>query len=642
MAGEPLLIVKKSFLEEERLQGLLAELGNRHQLDVFTARQRLWGSGLALFAHGAGSQLPAIAELLAEHGISHWLLTPTLPRLEPQKISALTVSAEAVTFACAKKEVVLSRGDSVLSVLADLSGAVAEKGVKKLLLHQAYRGTTAGAGFSDDALQQEILRSRPVLDLYLLTPAGAVREAVRIFPGRFNPEGLGARAGYSAAGNLRALMDVARSYAGEWHLRTDFGLVSLPGCQLKKDDEATAAERGNLASLTRFGWLMADLLAQTSQRRPAADAPLRQTAAAAVLPGLPAELTGAAETVSSEETAGPPELPQPVDFDGSDGGAAPWHDPKYLALVPVALFLLAMGMQQPALGAVVLRFGIDCGLLPALLSLLLAWRGFRALHLKRQVENTPTSKVRSLAMGLVEVHGRDVRRYALVSPMSHMPCVWYRISKYRLGENGTRSPLGSVGSGGLPFLLDDGTGRAVVTPQGARVCAQTRHEGSPSGGLLFATGSDESGEHWVEEVIPEGTRLYVLGFARPRRKAPASLKERVIERLRHLKASAESMRRFDRDGDGRISDGEWAAARRLVEQEVLDEGLSDDRDPRLNGKEAEIGRPPHRGLPFIIAEAASELHVSGRYGWRAALFLAGAVGLGVWAVLSWLEKLNLV
>jgi hypothetical protein len=280
--------------------------------------------------------------------------------------------------------------------------------------------------------------------------------------------------------------------------------------------------------------------------------------------------------------------------------------------------------------------------LPALLSLLLAWRGFRALHLKRQVENKPTSKVRSLAMGLVEVHGRAVRRYALVSPMSHMPCVWYRISKYRLGENGTRSPLGSVGSGGLPFLLDDGTGRAVVTPQGARVCAQTRHEGSPSGGLLFATGSDESGEHWVEEVIPEGTRLYVLGFARPRRKAPASLKERVIERLRHLKASAESMRRFDRDGDGRISDGEWAAARRLVEQEVLDEGLSDDRDPRLNGKEAEIGRPPHRGLPFIIAEAASELHVSGRYGWRAALFLAGAVGLGVWAVLSWLEKLNLV
>jgi hypothetical protein len=101
------------------------------------------------------------------------------------------------------------------------------------------------------------------------------------------------------------------------------------------------------------------------------------------------------------------------------------------------------------------------------------------------------------------------------------------------------------------------------------------------------------------------------------------------------------MRRFDRDGDGRICDGEWAAARREVEQELLEESLSGDRNPRLQGETAEIGRPPHRGLPFIIAEAASELNVTSRYGLRTALYLTGAVGLGVWAVLSWLEKLRL-
>lgn len=632
MAGEQLLIVEKSFLEEERLQELLAGLAERHRLDAFTARQRLWGSGLALFARGAGPRLGALADSLAEHGITHWLLTPTPPRLAPQKLSALTVTAEALTFAGAKRETVLTRGDIVLAVLADLSGAVAEKGVKRLLLHQAYRGTTAGAGFSAEELPREILRGRPVLDLYLLTPACAVREAVRVFPGRFNPEGLGERAGYSASGNLRALLELAESYAGEWHLRTDFGLANLPGCQLRKEGEAADPERENLASLTRFGWLMADLLAQ---------APRRRTQAAAVLPGLQGEPAGEAEAVREERTAGPPALPQPPDFDGSDEGSAPWPNRKYLALVPAALFLLAMGLQQPALRAAFLGYGIDYGLLPASFSLLLFWRGFRALHLKRQVENTPTSRVRALAMGLVELHGRAVRRYALVSPMSHMPCVWYRISKYRLEENGTRHPLGSVGSGPLPFLLDDGTGRVLVTPKGATVCAQTRNEGSPSGGLLFATGSAESGEHWVEEVIPEGTRLYVLGFARPRHPAPASLKERVIERLRHLKSSAERMRRFDRDGDGRISDGEWAAARREVEQELLEESLGGDQGPRLNGEKAEIGRPPHRGLPFIIAEAASDLHVAGRYGLRAALFLAGAVALGVWAVLCWLEKLNL-
>lgn len=640
MAEEQLLIVEKSFLEEERLRGLLVGLGDRHQFDAFTARQRLWGSGLALLARDIGPRLHAIAELLADYGVTHWLITPTSPRLEPQKISAITATADAVAFACAKEEVILARGNSVLAVLADLSGAVAEKGLKKLLLHQAYRGTTTGAGFSDEELQQEILRSRPVLDLYLLTSEYAVQDAVRVFPGRFNPEGLGERAGYSAAGNLRAVMELARSYAGEWHLRTDFGLANLPGCQLKKDADAVS-ERENHASLTRFGWLMVDLQAQTRQRRANSNASLFREVPIAGLPGLLTELEDDTAPGRPAPAAGPPALPPPPDAERGEGILLPWKNQKALAIVPVAFFLLGTSLQQPTLRAAFLRYGVDYGLLPAMLSLLLAWRGFRALHLKRQVENTPTSKVRSLAMGQVELHGRAVRRYALVSPMSHMPCVWYRISKFRIEENGRRRPLGSSSSGPLPFFLDDGTGRVVVTPKGARVCAQTRHEGSPSGSMLFATGSTDNGEHWVEEIIPEGTRLYVLGFARPLRQATASLKERVIERLRHLKSSPERMRRFDTDGDGRICADEWKAARREVEQALLEESLSGVDALRKPVAKVEIGRPPHRALPFVIAEAASELHLTGRYSLRAALFLAGAIGLGVWAVIAWLDKFNI-
>lgn len=642
MVGQQLLIVEKSFLEEECLRALLTELAAGHQLDAFTARQRLWGSGLALFARGAEPRLRGIADALAEHGITHWLLTPSPPRFEPQKVSALNVTADSVTFSCTKGEAVLARGDSVLAVLADLSGAVAEKGLKKLLVHQAYRGTTVDAGFSAEELQLAILRSRPVLDLYLLTSGYAVRDAVRIFPGRFNPAGLGARAGYSAAGNLQALLALARSYAGDWHLRTEFGRVNLPGCQLKKGETATVRERENLASLTRFGWLMVDLQAQTRQLRAEAKAPPLWTLVTAGLPGLQPELADETSPERKERAPGPPPLPQPPDAESMGKGLAPWNSQKALAVVPAVFFLLAMAMQQPALRSACLRYGLHYGLLPALLSLFLAWRGFRALHLKRQVENTPTSKVRSLAMGLVELHGRAVRRYALVSPMSQMPCVWYRISKFRLEENGSRRPLGSVGSGPLPFLLDDGTGRVVVTPQGARVCAQTRNEGAPAGLLFASSAKTDSGEHWVEELIPEGTWLYVLGFARPHGKAPTSLKERVIERLRHFKASGESMQRFDRDGDGRLSDSEWSAARREVEQEVLEESLNGEGESFLGEGKAEIGRPPHHAYPFIISEAASELQVAGRFGWRAALFLTAAIGLGVWVVITWLGKLNLI
>lgn len=632
MAGY-LLIVERSIFAEESWQALVADLGADDQLDSFTARQRLWGRGLSLLARGTDQRLQGLATLLARHGVTHWLLKSTPPKFAPTKISAIDVASTTVTFACATGEVVLTRGDIVLAILADLSGAVAEKGIKRLMLHHAYRGTTANAGFSAEELQLAILRGRPVLDLYLLTESYSVRAAVRFFPGRFNPGGLGEQASYSAAGNLRAVMELARSYAGEWHLHTDFGLVDLPGCQLKKDGTGTSTDKANLASLTRFGWLMSDLLATSSALR---DAPVQPPLAIAAKSEIKNVLAGEPEEGREDRIVGPPPLPPPPDFEIGKKGLDWLKSQQTLTLVPIALILLIIGIQLPAVRAAFI-YSVELGMLPALLSVFLGWQGLYALHRKRQIENIPTSKLRSMAMGLVELNGRAVRRYALVSPMSHTPCVWYRLSKFRTEENGTRRSLGSSDSGPLPFFLDDGTGRVLVLPEGANVRAQTHHEGPPSGGLLFATTPVDSDEHWVEEVIAEGTWLYLLGFARPLREAPASLKERLIERLRNLKQSG-SLQRFDTDGDGKICEEEWAAARQKVEHELLAESLAGEQLPRQNGAHAAIGRPPHRGLPFIIAGAASELQIAGRYGLRAILLLAVALGLGVWAVSAWLEQ----
>lgn len=635
--GQEVLIVEKSLLAEDVLQQLLTSLEADYSLDAFTARQRLWGSGLSLLARGADQRLQGLADLLTRHGVTHWLLQPTAPKFAPKKVSALRISSDAVTFACSTAEVILARGDSVLAVLADLSGNVAEKAIKRLLLHQAYRGTTADAGFDTDELQLAILRNRPVLDLYLLTDTYTVRDAVRFFPGRFNPAGLGERGSHSATGNLRAVMELVRSYAAEWYLRTDFGLANLPGCQLAKGDNRSASEKANLASLTRFGWLMSDLLAASPPHRADVGIPPELSLTGVGLPVLEQVRTAEPVAVRTERAVGVPVLPPPPDTENAPKGRGWRKNQPYLALAPIALFLLGVGMQQPALRTVFLRYGLDYGLVPALLSLLLVWRGFHALRLKRQVENMPTSKVRSLAMGLVELHGRAERRYALVSPMSHTPCVWFRLSKFRNDENGIRRFLASSDSGPVSFFLDDGTGRALVLPEGAKICADTNHEGPPSGGLLFANQRTDDDEHWVEEVIPEGTWLYVLGFARPRRQAPTSLKERLVERLRHLKSSA-AMQRFDGDDDGRLSEEEWTAARQVIEQDILAESLDSEQDPRQQREKTAIGRPPQRGLPFIIAEAASELQVAGRYGRRAFLLLSVAVGLGVWAVFTWLER----
>ncbi|MDD5086676.1 MAG: hypothetical protein PHV16_02895, partial [Candidatus Nanoarchaeia archaeon] len=55
----------------------------------------------------------------------------------------------------------------------------------------------------------------------------------------------------------------------------------------------------------------------------------------------------------------------------------------------------------------------------------LFWEGIKTLKHKRLIENIPTSKIRSLAMGLVEIYGEVVPAYkeVLKSPFSNKDCV---------------------------------------------------------------------------------------------------------------------------------------------------------------------------------------------------------------------------
>ncbi len=68
------------------------------------------------------------------------------------------------------------------------------------------------------------------------------------------------------------------------------------------------------------------------------------------------------------------------------------------------------------------------GAIPAFIAILALWYGFYLLRMKRSIENTPTSKIRSVAMGMVEVKGKAIRKHALVSPMTQTSCVFYRLT----------------------------------------------------------------------------------------------------------------------------------------------------------------------------------------------------------------------
>ena len=91
---------------------------------------------------------------------------------------------------------------------------------------------------------------------------------------------------------------------------------------------------------------------------------------------------------------------------------------------------------------------------------------------KSLIEDIPTSKVRSVAVGMTEVKGEPVPLdEPLESPFSETECIAYVYSVDRYHSGGRNSSSGwktvEAGIKAPEFYVDDGTGRILVDPEGA-------------------------------------------------------------------------------------------------------------------------------------------------------------------------------
>jgi len=96
--------------------------------------------------------------------------------------------------------------------------------------------------------------------------------------------------------------------------------------------------------------------------------------------------------------------------------------------------------------------------------------GFMRLRRKRKIENIPTSTVRGLAMGLVELIGKAKKMSSIRSPLTATECVLYRYTVERYQKSGRSGHWVTIAQGdsfACPFWLEDGTGRVMILPQGA-------------------------------------------------------------------------------------------------------------------------------------------------------------------------------
>ncbi len=101
----------------------------------------------------------------------------------------------------------------------------------------------------------------------------------------------------------------------------------------------------------------------------------------------------------------------------------------------------------------------------------LFYRGFRMLQRKRLIMDTPSSKIRSASIGLVEVSGLAIGPYTVTAPITGVPCYYYRTVAWRWEQRGKNSEWVKVADENLhvPFFLDDNSGRVLVDPRGAEL-----------------------------------------------------------------------------------------------------------------------------------------------------------------------------
>jgi hypothetical protein len=211
------------------------------------------------------------------------------------------------------------------------------------------------------------------------------------------------------------------------------------------------------------------------------------------------------------------------------------------------------GLQLPILA------GIAIGVGPFLFI-----RAFSDLRKRRLIQNTPTARIRSMAMGMVEINGQVVQGSGHTAPFSGKPCAYWEVD---IATRGRRNSWNVVhrNSSGNPFFVRDDTGLAIVYPHGADCTVTSQLEETCLGISLPACYTEYmdhkrlafrhvwrlSSLRFRERTLEEGHVVYVLGSARPRSLATEISQEEVVEatgtdgpveqRLRTLQESASAV-----------------------------------------------------------------------------------------------------
>ena len=180
-----------------------------------------------------------------------------------------------------------------------------------------------------------------------------------------------------------------------------------------------------------------------------------------------------------------------------------------------------------------------------------------------KISEAPISSIAAAAQGYIELHGTANTQTPLKTPFQGIPCVWYRAWVFADRVEGGNTPadvrlLEYVQSDEI-FYLKDSSGSCAVNPKGAEIIYAEKR-------------TQHKNEHrYIEEYLPAGKRLYVLGHLDTRHQLSAAkaIQKDVGELIAEWKTNPTKMLlRFDQDRNGQIDMHEWEKARLEAHREV--------------------------------------------------------------------------
>lgn len=269
--------------------------------------------------------------------------------------------------------------------------------------------------------------------------------------------------------------------------------------------------------------------------------------------------------------------------------------------------------------------------------------GLMSLRRKRLIEDTPTSTIRSMAMGQIEIVGRAEDWNTTRSPATGRSCAVFRYMIEKRGGDDWKT-VARGDSFAFPFRVNDGTGTVTVYPKGSefRVSPVDAHRTGGGGATLarlqaalgpVSFGIDAFAEtettRVTEWAILPGQNVYIMGSAGRMDVGACEREAKLSERLAELKQDPQKMAALDLDNDGITSVEEWDAARGRIALEVREEVREYKR--AKNFEDQVVIEKGERGECFIISDRSHKSLVRTMV-WHSYAGIVGGGALTLWSL----------